>query len=174
MSPNGSGKNEMATVLAVKLHGNLVNISPVSMKTLVRFVILTVAMIGIPHPVRANDDPPERQLANIDAKQRVADDDITIARFRSLLNQLSETFSMRRQDIADKTVAIQQYLRKEGVEEKMLNMMEGINRIFPSNAGDWKYNTILAYYATFRIKGRSHFEAIDGIEAVVRLAESGG
>jgi hypothetical protein len=165
--------NEIATILAVNIPDHRVKIPPVSMNKLVGFAILVALMIGFPCFVRANDDPPERQLANIDAKQRVADDDITIARFRSLLDQLSEAFSMRKQDIADKTVVIQQLLRKEGVEEKMLNMMEGINRIFPGRAGDWKYDTILAYYATFRVKGRSHSEAIEGIVAVVRLAESG-
>ena len=50
--------------------------------------------------------------------------DIFVARFCSLLRQLSVKYVKNRQQITDMTVKAQQMLRDEGVREKMLNLME--------------------------------------------------
>ena len=54
----------------------------------------------------------------------VGKNDTFVARFRSLLRQLSAKYVKNRQQITDMTVKAQQMLRDEGVREKMLNIME--------------------------------------------------
>lgn len=60
----------------------------------------------------------EYKLAVINAGRYVSQDHITVARFRSLLQQLSNTFIENKPQISDMTVKAQELLRKEGIEEK--------------------------------------------------------
>jgi len=110
----------------------------------------------------------EYKLAVIDAGTYVPKDDLSVARFKSLLRQLSDKFVESEQPIADMTVKGQSILREEGISEKMLNMMEGINQIFSSNIENQKYGEYLSLYAMLRIQGQNHDDAISGLQAVMR------
>ena len=61
----------------------------------------------------------EYSLANY-----VGKNDSFVARFRSLMKQLSAEYVKNRQQIADMMVKAQRMLRDERVRERMLNIME--------------------------------------------------
>ena len=109
----------------------------------------------------------EHQLASINAGRMVRDNDITINKFRSLLNQLEKTFVDDRQQIADMTVKAMQLLEAKKITEKPLNIMEGMNTIFTKRLANQQYNEYAADYITLRTKGQSHKEAIDGLRALI-------
>ena len=110
----------------------------------------------------------EYQLASINAGGYVSEDHITVARFRSLLNQLSSAYIENKQQIADMSVTAQQLLKKEGVAESILNIMEGMNQLFASRIENQKYAEYAAAYVTLRSKGQSHSQAIRGLRAILQ------
>ncbi len=60
----------------------------------------------------SSDKPIEYQLAVIDAGGYISDDDIRVTRFRSLLNQLTDTYDPTPTQFGDQTVAAQKMLKK--------------------------------------------------------------
>ncbi len=110
----------------------------------------------------------EYQLATLNAGTFVPKDHITVARFRSLLSQLSSTYVENKEQIGDMSYTSQQLLRKEGIEEKLLNVMEGMNQLFSTRDESWEYLEYISAYVTLRKKGRSHSEAIRGLQALLR------
>lgn len=112
--------------------------------------------------------PIEHQLATINAGGYVSKDHISIARFCSLLNQLSSTYIDDKQPIADMSVKAKEILRENGIEESLLNIMEGMNQIFSRKIGNQKYAEYIAAYIALRVKGQSHTEAIRGLQAILQ------
>lgn len=108
----------------------------------------------------------EYMLATID-KGYVSSDDISIARFRSLLQQLDTKYSESKQQIADMSVKAQSMLKEKGLQESLLNIMEGMNKLFSSPA-DLKYAEYLGAYLTLRDKGQSHNESVMGLQAILQ------
>jgi hypothetical protein len=135
------------------------------------FFVATTAQISRTYA----EETVEHQLAVIDAKGFVAEDDITVARFRSLLEQLSSTYDEDKQKIADMTVTARGLLRKNGIDEKVLNIMEGMNQLFSGKAENQKYSQMLAYYVAFRNKGMTHADAIENLRGIIQtLLNAGG
>ncbi len=137
-------------------------------------VVLTVAiLIGLAAPAWAGfgeaaaDEPIEYKLAVVDAGGYVSKDHITVARFRSLLQQLTSKFIEDRAKIAGMTVKAQKMLREKGVNQKMLDMMEGINKLFPRRFPNQQYAEYLAVYVNSRIQGQSHNETLGGLQALL-------
>lgn len=110
----------------------------------------------------------EYKLATIDAGGYVKEIDITINRFRTLLNLLSKKYVENRQQIADMSVTAQNMLRDRGIAESILNIMEGMNKIFKSDIGNQKYAEYASAYVTLREDGQSHQEAIEGLTALMQ------
>jgi len=110
----------------------------------------------------------EYNLALLNAGGYVKDDDITVARFRTLLELLSEKFVEDRQQIANMTVKAQSMLRDKGVSESLLDIMEGMNGLFYSDVRDMKYAEYVAAYVTMRIQGLSHDDAIHSLRALLK------
>jgi len=109
----------------------------------------------------------EYKLATIE-KGYVSRDDIIIARFGSLLQQLDSTYTESKQQIADMTVTAQKLLRDEGIKENLLNIMEGMNRLFSMRIENQSYAEYASAYVVLRRKGQSHHEAIEGLEALLQ------
>ena len=110
----------------------------------------------------------EYQLACINAGKQVKKDDLSVKRFRSILNQLSQTFIENKQQIADMSVKANQILKEDGISESLLNIMEGMNQIFYSKVDNQKYSEYIALYLTMRNKGQSHKQAINSIKAALQ------
>ncbi|WP_293006031.1 hypothetical protein [Nitrosomonas sp.] len=114
------------------------------------------------------DETLEYKLATINARSYVSKDHITVARFRSLLNQLASVYVEDKQQIADISVTAQEMLKKYGIEEALLNIMEGLNQLFATRIENQKYTEYAAAYVTLRSKGQSHSQAIGGLQAILR------
>ena len=114
------------------------------------------------------DESLEYKLATINAGSYVSTDHITVARFRSLLSQLSTTYVENKQQIADMTVKAQQLLLNNGVNESLLNMMEGMNHLFQMRVENQKFAEYIAAYVALRSEGQSHSETVLGLKAILR------
>jgi hypothetical protein len=133
-------------------------------------VFVFVVMIFI-YPLNfsyANNEPLEYQLALLDSDESGSRDELVAARFKSLLNQLTELYIEDREDIAHTTFAAKKMLKERGIEEKMLNIMEGINSIFYQKVENQKYKEYVAAYVTVRAKGMSHQDAIKGLKDIIK------
>jgi hypothetical protein len=136
------------------------------MRTLITCLLIVFVgyMASLPaHAETADDYPLAYKLASIDAGYHVPEDHITVARFRSLLEQLSGKYIETDQQIANMTVKAQRLMRDEGVEEKLLNIMEGMNRLFVSEQPNMSYAEYASAYVVLRNKGQTHDETIKGL-----------
>ncbi len=111
----------------------------------------------------------ETKLASIDAGYQVAKEHITVARFRSLLSQLSKTFVENKLEIGDMTVKAQNLLREEGINESLLNIMEGMNQLFSTPLQNQEFAEYISAYFVFRTKGQSHSDAILDLKAILQV-----
>lgn len=119
-------------------------------------------------PAAQKQESIEYMLATIE-KGYVSRDDPIIARFRSLLKQLDAKFVENKTQIADMSVGAQKLLKEdEGIKESLLNIMEGMNRLFSSESTKLKYPEYLSAYMILRSKGQSHYEAIAGLKALLQ------
>lgn len=105
-------------------------------------------------------DPIEYKLAVLNAGGYISKDHITVARFRSLLRQMGSLYLDDEQGLADSVVTVQKSLRAEGIEETLLNIMEGLNQRFTDGVDKNKIDEFAAAYATLRIQGYSHSGAL--------------
>jgi hypothetical protein len=86
--------------------------------------------------------------------------DLKIARFRSLLVQLSDKVGASQQQISDTTVKAREELTKRGVQESLLNIMEGLNQIISQKLKPELYPTCVTTYISLRTEGQSHRQAV--------------
>ena len=115
----------------------------------------------------AVDDPLEYQLAVRDAGGTIPRDHVTVARFRSLLKQLAVGYTEKADRIAALTVWTQDKLREEGIQERLLTIMEGMNSILPNTKK--QYAQFVAAYVVVRTKGMKHDEAIKGLQGILDI-----
>lgn len=87
-------------------------------------------------------------------------DELVMNRFRSLLAQLDATYVETPMQIADMTGWAQEVLRNEGISVSLLNLMEGMNTIWPMPMPNQTYSSDIALYMALRQKGYSHERAI--------------
>lgn len=134
-----------------------------------RAVLMGVVAMALAWPTSVNADGSlEYKLAVVDAGGFVSKDDITIARFRSLLRQLSEKYVESPQQIADMSVKAKELLREEGVSEKMLTMMEGLNQVFSTQVPNQRYSEYVSLYIGLRRQGQSHDASINGLRSILQ------
>jgi hypothetical protein len=122
----------------------------------------------------ADSKPLEVELATIEYGY-VGDDDIRVARFRTLLDQLSATYSSSKQQIADQTVKGQQMLREKGTSESLTNIMQSLNGL-PTTAtgvGKGDYSQWLAMYIVFREEGMSDDQAAKSLDGMAQAFGTG-
>lgn len=119
-------------------------------------------------PATQKQENMEYMLATVE-KGYVSRNDPIIARFRSLLEQLDAKFIENKTQIGDMSVGAQKILREEeGIKESLLNIMEGMNRLFSSESTNLKYAEYASAYMVLRRKGQSHHEAVEGLRAILQ------
>ena len=106
----------------------------------------------------AVDDPLEYQLAVRDAGDTIPKDHITVARFRSILRQLPATYIESTEELAARTIEAQDTLRAEGIEERLLTIMEGMLTL--RTLKRQRYASMVRAYARARAMGMGHAEAL--------------
>jgi hypothetical protein len=114
-----------------------------------------------------NAQTPEFMMASIDSHGSIAEDDVRVARYRTLLDLLLSKVGdnlpagNEKQKIGSMLVETQEQLENRGISESMLNMMEGMNQLLHFGRTDL-LSEHLAVYIGFRSDlGLSHAQAID-------------
>ncbi len=86
-----------------------------------------------------------QQLASIDAGHTVSADEVVVPRFRYLLRELSESFDIEYERVADVTVTARNQLRdKYGREVKLLFLMEQALDLSKSAGPNETYEGLMA------------------------------
>ena len=110
----------------------------------------------------------EHKLAVINAGHYVEENSTTVSQFRNLLHSLSAKYTEDRQQIADMLVTAQNILRDAGIEETLLNIMQGMYKVLSSPIEKQSFAEYAAAYTTLRKKGFSHDDAIQGISEILQ------
>ena len=110
----------------------------------------------------------EYMLASIDAGRYILRDDVSIEKFRALLKQLDEKFIEDETQIGDISVSTKFQLRDVGIQESLLNIMEGMNQLFSDTQEDIKYAEYTTFYLGLRKKEYSHDNAIKGLKLLIQ------
>ena len=92
-------------------------------------------------------------LATLNNGGYISHDDVTVTRFRFLLDTLEKKTKNSRQQIGDMTVKAQQTARdKYGKEIKLLDLMEGANRAIPEGSPmKFDYAEIVTMVMSFHV-----------------------
>lgn len=109
----------------------------------------------------------EYQLATINAGGYISPTDITVSQFRNLLSELSNKYVEDKQQVADMSVTAVNMLKKDGIDESLMNIMTGLNQLFYKKYENQKYAEYAAMYVSLRGEGYSHQGAIDGLKAIL-------
>lgn len=109
----------------------------------------------------------EYELAVINARGYVPEDDITVRRFRVIVRQLDATFPEDAQRIGDLSVWAINKLKENQIDQNLLQLMESMNQIFSHPVQNQKYTEYLAAYLTIRLQGESHADCIVALKAIV-------
>ena len=83
--------------------------------------LVMLSLLSVLPSLHANESL-EYKLATINAGGYVSKEHITVARFRSLLDQLSATFVEDKQQIADMSVTAQNLLKRDGIQESLITL----------------------------------------------------
>ena len=99
-------------------------------------------------PIEKEEKSMQYMLATINAGGYVPEDDVTVYRFRYLLNSLEKKTKNSKQEIGDMSVAVVTKLKeKYGKEKKLLDFMEEMNDTIPDGL-EMEYAEVLALYLT--------------------------
>lgn len=141
-------KNALSVAfLAIIGLGLVLGCRPVNQKTKVENTAVPASM-PTPLPVlteapAVNADSPEYQLAVIDAGYALDKDDVSVKRFRFLIQSIQRKTGNTPQQIADMTVNAQKILLdRYGKEVKLPDLMEQANKAIPEK-GNQKYEDII-------------------------------
>jgi hypothetical protein len=123
-------------------------------------------------------EPLEQKLAilNVPGVVPKSPDPHIVARFRSLLDQLVQKHpSENEYDIGGYTFTMQMVMEKSGIEESLLNIMEGVNSL---NQGSGHrlptYKDCATVYVTLRVQGKSHRAAVAVLPGYIEALRADG
>ena len=140
-------------------------------KILIQACLLVSFILTFPSLGSTAGELLEYQLAIINAGRYVSKNHSSVARFRNLLNQLSGKYAESKQQIADMTVKAVNLMKKGGIEENPLRIMEGLSQLFYSRL-NLKYTEFAAAYVTLRNSGKSHRNAVEGLRQILQATGS--
>jgi hypothetical protein len=119
-------------------------------------------------PVSDANETTEFKMAYIDSNGHISRDDVRVARYRTLLDLLESKAGdpppNGDENIASMFVFVQEQLKKNGISESMLNLMEGMNQLISPGKTEL-LSEHLALYQGFRSDvSLSHQETIDAMK----------
>jgi hypothetical protein len=136
------------------------------MNNIKNLLTIMVVLAGLaPLPAQAQDEEAYR-LAFLDAGHDLPKDDSTVARIRSLLTQLSADCVESVEFVGGQANYVSTALRKKGIEETRLTVLEGINRVIQQPQAKI-CPTVFAMYVMMRDAGQSQDEAIAGLRDIL-------
>jgi hypothetical protein len=117
--------------------------------------------------VKSDNETWEHKLAAINAGSSVSNEDLTVTRFREILDNIAANFSKdNKQGIANALVGTKYLLDNEGISESLLDVAESLNGITVPDNAELKFKQIGVAYAALRAKGKNSKEAVLGLEAL--------
>ena len=154
-----------ATILQTR--ENMIMLKRSVLNTLLAFFLMLPASMSMAGHSDAH------MLAIIDSDGYVAEDDIKVVRFGSLLRQLDDSFVEDQLKIGNMTVYFRKHLRGEGVDESLLNIMESMNQMLPEKIANQKYELYVSIYTSLRSKGQTHIQATSNLKLAINSLLSG-
>ena len=134
-------------------------------------ILIAIAIWGgksFTNTINVKREPLEYRLAVMNTKGYIAETDANVARFSMLLDQLSQSCIESRQQIANISVIVHDKVRASGINEPLLNIMEGLSQLLWSDSfKKGRYSEFAFAYAGLRNTGLSHKEAIEELKAIV-------
>jgi len=118
--------------------------------------------------LKSESESMEYMLACIDAGYYLPKDDDSIEKFKILLQQLDAKFIEDEKQIGDISVSTKFQLRDAGIQESLLNIMEGMSQLFSGTPEDMKYAEYTSLYLGMRKKGYSHDNAVKGLKMLLQ------
>ena len=110
----------------------------------------------------------EYMLASINAGHYLSRENPSIKKFKNLLGKLDAKFIENETQIGDISVSTKFQLRDAGIQESLLNIMEGMNQLFSSTQKDINYAEYAMLYMGLRKKEYSHNNAIKGLKVLIQ------
>jgi len=109
------------------------------------------------------------KMATIDTKEYYSETDPLVKRYNNMFDQLDVKFIESEDRIADMTVVAKNELEKIGLNEPMINIMEGICRLVDVNTKTRKYADNVSCYIIFRSQGFNHSAALKEMQDLLTV-----
>lgn len=109
------------------------------------------------------------KMATVDTKKYYTETDPLVKRYNNMFNQLDVKYLENKDQIADMTVTAKNELEKIGLNEPMINIMEGISRLTDANTKNKKYADNISCYIIFRSQGFSHYDALKKMQDLLSV-----
>ena len=89
----------------------------------------------------------------------------TVKRFRSLVPILAGKYPTEEQAVGRITMEIRDRMENKGLSMSLLGVMEGINRVTPTDGTEKPYLAIIDWYSHLRVyRSYSHSEAVSALK----------
>ena len=142
-----------------------------SLALLWTLILVVIAIWGgksFTNTIYQKRDPLEYRLAVMNTRGCIAENDVNVARFSVVLDNLSQSCIEDRQQIANISVIVHDKVRASGINEPLLNIMEGLSQLlWPDSLKKGRYSEYAFAYVGLRNIGLSHKDAIEQLKAAV-------
>jgi len=113
------------------------------------------------------------KLAVIDKNGYVDENDLIVKRYTSMVKQLDFKYTEDSVQIADMTVSGRNQLIKFGIEQSMIEVMQGINTLFDPYSKNKHYSDYVSMYIILRSKGLDNIQSFDKLQLLLNSMSMG-
>lgn len=106
-------------------------------------------------------------LAVVDKNGYVSENDLIIRRYANMVKQLDYKYLEDSMQIADMTVSGRNQLIKFGIDQSMLEFMQGINTLYDPHSKSKHYSDYVSLYVVLRSKGLDHSQAFEKLQLLL-------
>lgn len=132
-----------------------------------RILIFTAILLVNSSFAQNKNESVATQLSVIDNGAYVGSKSQIVSKYKIVLSSLTKKFKLKEIEIGDQSAYTKQTLSEEyGIEEAILNIMEGLDEISDNKMGKTKYSECLGYYVLARSKGYTHGQAIYSLRTI--------
>lgn len=104
------------------------------------------------------------KLAMLDTGKPLTDSDLLSKRYTNILHQLTLKYIESDERICDISTVGKRLLNEAGIDESMINIMEGILKLQDLKTRTKKYSENVSMYVAARQNGNSHYEALSKLQ----------
>lgn len=104
------------------------------------------------------------KLAMLDTGKSLTDGDLLSKRYSNIIHQLTLKYIESDERICDISVVGKRFLNKAGIDESMINIMEGILKLIDLKTRTKQYSENVSMYVVIRQNGNGHYEALSKLQ----------